>query len=543
MKSRILLLSLLSCLFLTADIHAQFTHQDTLRGTNTPERAWWDVLYYTIGVSPDYASKTIEGGVIITFKVVTPGNRMQIDLQQPMELNTVQWKEDDLSFTREGNVCYITFPRTLKPGTVEELSLRFSGKPRQAVRPPWDGGWIWAKDKMGRPWITVACEGLGASSWFPCKDYQGDEPDNGASLTLLVPDTLMAVANGRLTDQHAAGNSTSFTWEVKNPINNYNIIPYIGKYVNWTDVYKGDKGPLDCSYWVLDYDLDKAKVQFGRDVHPMLKAFEYWFGPYPFYEDGYKLVETPHLGMEHQSAIAYGNEFRNGYRGRDLSASGWGLKWDFIIVHESGHEWFGNNITSKDVADMWVHEGFTNYSETLFTDYLYGKAAGNAYCQGTRALIQNDRPIIGTYGVNREGSSDMYYKGGNLIHTIRQVINNDEKFRQILRGLNKDFYHQTVTSSQVENYISKKSGIDFSKVFDQYLRTVKIPVLEYRISGTRVSFRWTNCVEGFNLSVRTADGKRTLHPSTSWQETKLPAGAADLTIDPDYYIKTKKTEP
>lgn len=460
-----------------------FTRQDTLRGTITPERAWWDVLQYDISVQPDYQTKTIKGSSRITCKVTGPGTRMQIDLQQPMQAGSFTWNGQRIPAQRDGNVYYITFPQSLPAGSIQTINITFSGKPREAIRPPWDGGWIWSKDNQGRPWMSVACQGLGASVWYPCKDHQSDEPDNGATLTITVPDSLTGVGNGRLQHKQSNENgTTSYTWKVVNPINNYTIIPYIGKYITWHEDFAGEKGNLDCDYWVLDYNLNKAKQQF-KQVPAMLQCFEYWFGPYPFYEDGYKLVEAPHLGMEHQSAVAYGNGFQNGYLGRDLSGSGWGSKWDFIIVHESGHEWFANNITTNDIADMWVHEAFTNYSESLFTTCQYGTEAGNAYCIGTRQLIQNDIPVVGPYNVNQEGSGDMYYKGGNLLHMIRQCINDDAAFRNILRGLNSTFYHKTVTGKEVEDYISKQSGIDFSKVFDQYLRTTQIPVLEYEVKG------------------------------------------------------------
>jgi aminopeptidase N len=297
-------------------------------------------------------------------------------------------------------------------------------------------------------------------------------------------------------------------------------VPYIGQYVNFTDTLMGEKGKLDLSYWVLDYNLDKAKKQFGRDVKRMLRAFEYWFGPYPFYEDGFKLVESSHLGMEHQSGIAYGNKFLNGYLGGDLSGSGWGLKWDYIIVHEAGHEWFGNNITTNDIADMWVHEGFTMYSEVLFIEYYYGKKAADEYIQGLRSRISNDIPLIGPYGVNREGSGDMYNKGANLLHTIRQVIDNDDLFRKILRGLNKEFYHKTTSSKEVETYISKQSGKDFSKVFDQYLRNTAIPELECKEKGNNLDYRWTNCVPGFNMPVKLKSGMW-FYPTTQWKKTPI----------------------
>ena len=349
----------------------------------------------------------------------------------------------------------------------------------------------------------------------------------------------MAIGNGVLKNISKDGALATYTWEVKAPINNYDLIPYIGYYKNFNEIYNGEAGPLHCNYWVLDYNLDKAKEQF-KQASQMLKAFEYWFGPYPFYEDGYKLVEAPHLGMEHQSAVAYGNKYRNGYLGQDLSGSGWGLKWDYIIVHESGHEWFGNNITTKDIADMWVHEGFTDYSETLFTEFYYGKEAADAYVMGIRKNIKNNKPIIGTYGVNREGSEDMYYKGANLLHTIRQVIANDSLFRNILRGLNKTFYHQTVTSKQIETYISQQSGHDFSKVFDQYLRNIQIPVLQLQVQGNNLKYRWQNVISGFNLPIKLTNNQW-IAPTTTWKTTKMQNATADsLTADPNFYIKVQK---
>jgi len=513
----------------------EFTHQDTLRGSINSERDWWDVLCYDINVQPDYVSKKISGKVIITYKVVKDSKAaMQIDLQEPMMITGIeQEKSGKRKFTREGNVYHVDVKNT-SVNTIQKLTIQFEGFPRVAVNPPWDGGWIFTKDAKGRPWMTVACQGLGASVWYPCKDHQSDEPDNGASLSITVPDSLVAVANGRLAGKKAAKKGfTTWKWEVKNPINNYNIVPYIGKYVNWTEVYNGEKGNLDCSYWVLDYDLEKAKKQFTQ-AKDMLKCFEYWFGPYPFYEDSYKLVETPHLGMEHQSAVAYGNKFLNGYLGMDLSGSGWGKKWDYIIIHESGHEWFANNITANDIADMWIQEGFTCYSETLYTECLFGKKAADEYTQGLRKGIQNDLPIIGPYGVNQEGSSDMYNKGNNIIHTIRQVIDNDSLFRQILRGLNKDFYHKTVTSSEIENYISQKSGKDLSKIFNQYLRTTNIPVLEYKVNNNTITYRWANTIDGFDMPLKLDDGKW-IQPTTEWKTME----GENLQVDKNFYIRTK----
>ncbi len=534
---------------------SKLSRQDTLRGSITPERAWWNVLTYFIRITPDYNTKTIKGSNEIAFSVLNGGKKkkMQIDLQQPLVIDSIFFNSKKLEqFTRNGNVFIIDFgptdfPVTKKkdkesiPPLLQHIEIYYHGKPREAKTPPWDGGWIWSKDAKGRPWMTVTCQGLGASVWYPCKDYQGDEPDDGATLQINVPDTLVAVGNGRLVSkQEGPGNTVSYKWVVKSPINNYNIVPYIGKYLHWSDNFIGETGQdLTLDYWVLDYNLDKSKKQFDRDVKRMLKAFEHWFGPYPFYEDGFKLVESSHLGMEHQSATAYGNHYMDGYLGRDLSGTGWGLKWDYIIVHESGHEWFANNITTNDIADMWVHEGFTMYSEALFIEYYYGKEAADEYVQGIRNTINNDKPVIGPYGVNQEGSGDMYNKGANMLHTIRQVINDDSLFRQILRGLNNVFFHQTIDSKDIEKYMTEKSGKDLSKIFDQYLRTTKIPVLEYKIQNRSLMYRWGNCIAGFNMPVNTNIGW--LYPSTKWQDKKITDGLMEnVEADPNFYITVKK---
>src|SRR5690606_10432522 len=352
----------------------EFNHQDSLRGTNNAFRNWWNVLRYDIEIEPDFEQKSIKGKNKISFQIDNSktGKILQIDLQQPMKIDKILFDNKDFkNYKRDGNVYFLHFDNELEFNSKHILEIQFSGKPRIAKNAPWDGGWIFTKDEKNRPWMTVACQGLGASVWYPNKDYQGDEPDLGATLTMIVPQDLTAVANGKLIQkENFGGDKSKFVWEVKNPINNYNIIPYIGKYVEIKDKFDGEKGTLDLNYWVLDYNLEKAKKQF-QQTKSMLNTFENWFGRYPFYEDGYKLVEAPHLGMKHQSAVAYGNHFQNGDVGRDLSFSGWRLKWDFISIHESGHEWFRNNITSNAVADMWIHESFTAYSETLYTQEMF----------------------------------------------------------------------------------------------------------------------------------------------------------------------------
>lgn len=528
-----------------------FTHADTLRGSNTAERAWWDVLHYDISVKPDYANKSIEGKTTITYKVIKNNGRekMQIDLQEPLIIKKILFNNSQkLNYKREGNVFHVSVPKQVA-GSQHKVTIEYEGKPKEAVRPPWDGGWIWAKDSLGRPWMSVTCEGLGASVWYPCKDIMSDEPDNGATLTIIAPKSLVAVGNGRLKSMSTTNELSTYTWEVVNPINTYNIIPYIGKYVGWDDTLVGEKGKLDLSFWALDYDLSRAEKQFTQ-AKSVIHCMEYWFGPYPFYEDGYKLIQAPHLGMEHQSAVAYGNHFKNGYLGRDLSGSGWGLKWDFIIEHESAHEWFGNSITAKDVADMWIHEGFTSYSETLYTECLFGKEAGNEYNVGVRKAIENKYPVIGYYGVNYSSpSTDMYYKGSNMLQTIRHIIKNDSLWRSILRGLNDTFYHKTVTTQEVENYISRKAGIDFSKVFDQYLRTTDIPELQYYYSGDKmkVYFRWANTVSGFNMPLHLHQSIEnvTVYPETNWKEMDMENNNASLFdsafLKNSYYITVKQT--
>ncbi|WP_153796313.1 M1 family metallopeptidase [Foetidibacter luteolus] len=526
-----------------------YTRADTLRGSITAGRAWWNVLKYDITVQPDYANKHLLGKSSITYKVLQDkhANTLQLDLQEPLAIDSIVLNnKSKLNFTKEGNAWHVQPPQQAK-GSVQVIDVYYQGQVHEAKRAPWDGGWTFTTDSLSRPWMTVTCQGLGASIWYPCKDHQSDEPDNGASLTMIVPDTLVAVANGRLQSKTSNGKGTAtYTWAVVSPINNYDIIPYIGKYVNFKDLYNGEKGQLDIDYWVLDYNLDKAKDYLPKEVNSMLQAFEHWFGPYPFYEDGYKLIDVPHTGMEHQSAVAYGNWYKPGYRGRDGSGTGWGLKWDFIVIHESGHEWFGNNITSNDLADMWIHEGFTNYSETLYIDYLWGSHAANAYNAGIRRGIRNDKPIIPDYNINAQGSGDMYPKASNMIHAIRHSINNDTLFRSIMRGLNKAFYHKTVDAAEIKTFFSKSTGFNCNKVFDQYLTTTQIPVLEYYTSSSKVFYRYSNCIKGFNLPLLLKDKTSSIKifPGEAWKSSNITAAQSALfnkaAIESMYYITAEQ---
>jgi len=520
-----------------------FTREDTLRGSVTPERAWWDLTYYALSIQTHLDSQLIQGSNEIHYRVLQPGQVLQIDLQPPLRLERAEQDGETLTIERAGKQSfYIKLKKQQISGALESVTLWYSGRPRRARNAPWDGGFSWAKDSQGRHFVGTSCQGLGASAWWPCKDHPYDEPDS-QTIRLTVPMPYDAVSNGRLRRVQVNSDSTrTFEWHVRSPINNYGVTLNIAVYTHFSDTFLGEKGVLTLDYYVLPENVDKARAQF-RQAKDMLRAFEYWFGPYPFYEDGYKLVEAPFLGMEHQSAIAYGNNYRNGYMGSDLSRTGRGKNWDYIIVHESGHEWFANNITYSDIADMWVHEGFTSYSEGLFVEYYQGKDAGAEYLRGLRRSITNTRPIIAPYGVNARGSQDMYPKGANLLHTLRQVVDNDSLWRAVLRGMNRDFYHQVVSSADVEAYLIRHTGKNLQKVFDQYLRHTGVPVLEYRIDKKQLTYRWSNCIEGFDMPVKvstTAGQWYFIYPTTEWKSTPLRRlKPANFRVDENFYIYTE----
>ena len=541
LASRVLLLA--AAASATASAQQQtFTHADTLRGSITPERAWWDVVFYDLHVRLDPADSTIGGWNGITYRVTGPSRAMQVDLQAPLEVDSILQDGRRLTHRRDGNALFVSLAAKQPKGATKTLTVYYHGRPTVAVRPPWDGGLIWARDPDGRNWISTACQGLGASVWWPTKDTQADEPDS-QRVALTVPDSLEAVANGRLRGVERPGDGwATWEWFVTSPINNYDVAAYVGRYAQFTDVYQGERGLLTLDFHPLAANLDAAREQW-KQVRPMLQCFEHWFGPYPWYQDGYQLVEAPHLGMEHQSAVAYGNGYRNGYRGTDLSGTGWGLTWDFIVIHESAHEWWGNSVTTADLADMWVHESFANYSESLYTECRYGRDAGAAYQRGTRTLIQNQRPIVGPYGVNSDGTIDGYYKGGNMLHTIRQAIGNDTTWRAVLRGVQAEFAHRIVTGRQVQDYMSAHAGIDLHRVFDQYLTTTKVPVLQYRLNGASLTYRWANVVAGFGMPVVVLAGPRRpvrLTPTEQWQTTDIGLKQPeDFRVDENFYVDAR----
>ncbi|MCF7567905.1 M1 family metallopeptidase [Sabulilitoribacter arenilitoris] len=519
-----------------------FSRQDSLRGSITPEREWWDLTYYHLDIKVEPDKKFISGKNTIHYKVLKTDSVMQIDLQPPLKLTKATQNNKELNIKHDGNAHFISLYIKQNIGDTNSVTVYYEGIPKEAVRAPWDGGVSWKKDNNGNHFIATSCQGLGASVWWPNKDHMYDEVDS-MQISVNVPDKLMNVSNGRLRKVEQIKDTKTYHWFVKNPINNYGVNINIGDYVNFFEVYNGMAGNLDMNYYVLRDNLEKAKKHF-KDAPKMMKAFEHWFGQYPFYADSFKLVEVPYLGMEHQSSVTYGNQYKKGYLGNDLSGTGWGLKFDFIIIHEAGHEWFANSITNKDIADMWIHESFTAYSENLFLDYYYGKEASADYVIGTRKNIANDKPIIGKYyGVNKKGSgTDMYYKGANMLHTLRQLIEDDEKWRQILRKMNITFYHKTVTTQQIENFLSKETGINLTEFFNQYLRTTKIPTLEYLHKNKSLKYRWTNIIDGFDMPIQIKIGnkKQWIYPKTEWQNLKISSSKTPIVVDKNFYVETKK---
>ncbi|APU69231.1 M1 family metallopeptidase [Christiangramia flava] len=525
--SKIALFLLFSCGISQAQVvgdnHTKYTRADTLRGSLRPERINYDALKYHLKLKVEPDKKFISGSNVISFEVLKDMPVMQLDLFRNMEIDSVIFQDQSLEYEREYNAVFLSFPEPLKIGVKDSLEFFYHGQPVIAKNAPWDGGFVWTQDEDGNPWVGVAVQGTGASLWYPNKDHQSDEPDS-AQLDIAVPNGLMNVSNGRFIGKTDLGNGfTEWRWKVVNPINNYDVMINIGNYEHFSDTFQD----LDLDYYVLPYNLEKAKKQFA-EVKDMMACFYEKMGPYPFEEDGYKLVEVPYLGMEHQSAVAYGNHYQMGYLGRDLSGTGIGLKWDFIIIHESGHEWYGNSITSKDIADMWIHEGFTSYTEAIYIECRWGKEKALEYLKGTRKSIGNVRPVIGEYGVNAEGSGDMYPKGSNLLNMIRSIYNDDELWWNTLRDYTATFKHQTVTTQQVENFFDQATEVDLKPVFDQYLRHAAIPELQFKKEKDQIFFRWKANVENFKMPVDVFidEDETRLNATTEWQA--LPVNEDDL---------------
>ncbi len=515
----------------------KYTLADTLKGTITPERAWWDVNYYHLSVAVNLNDSTISGSNVIQFTVKDSSKRMQIDLQAPMQIRSIIKSGKPLSYQSVGNAHFITFDENLPINSSQQITVNFYGSPFVGDNPPWSGGIVWSTDSKGKPFVATACQSIGASVWWPCKDHPYDEPDS-VKISVTVPKKLMNVSNGRLVSTQKNRKTKTYTWEVSNPINNYGVNLNIGNYTHIKHAFNGEKGLLNCNYYVLKQDKHKAKKYFKDQVTKMLTAFEHWFGPYPFYKDGYKLVQAPYVGMEHQSSVTYGNGFKYGYGDYRISNTKWDTLFDFIIIHESGHEWFANSITNTDVADMWIHEGFTSYSENLFVNYHFGKQASSEYVIGTRQRIRNTTPIITDYNVSNQPPSDMYFKGAQLPHYLRSLLNNDDKWRAILRKMNVQFYHKTISSAQLENFLIQETGYDLKNFFHQYLRTTQIPTLEYQKTETDFLYRWTNTIDSYNAPLRIFRNNESLliHPTNSFKKLSLNK-TDEIKFDPNFYIQ------
>ncbi len=516
---KIFLLSLLTIAFQQIQSQETFTRKDSLHGGLRFERTCFDVQRYDLNIKINPTEQSIVGFNEISFKVAENTGKIQIDLFENMQVDSIVFDNKKLEYKREFDAVFIDFPNELLKNTNQKIKFYYSGKPLVAKNAPWDGGFVFTKDNNEKDWVANAVQGTGASLWFPVKDSQTDEPDLGATIKVAVPNGLMNVSNGRFIGKEDLNNGyTRWDWEVKNPINTYSISVNIGDYVHFGENYKG----LDLDYYVLRQDEAKARIQFEQ-VKPMMDCFQSKFGPYPFPEDGYKLVQAPYLGMEHQSAVTYGNKFGNGYLGRDLSGTGVGMTFDFIIIHESGHEWFGNSITSKDIADMWIHEAFTCYSESVFIECQLGAEKSQVYINGLAKNIQNDKPIIGNYGVNNEGSGDMYYKGALMLNTIRSVINDDNKWWAIVLDYSNTYKHKIIDAQTVINFFNQKSGLNLTPIFDQYLKYDNIPILELKLEHKKLIYCWKTDVENFDMPVdiEFQNKKIRLDATNQWKKSKF----------------------
>ena len=539
-------LSLLICLLwlMNVSLHAQvvtksrqYTEADTLRGSLRPERNF-DVLKYHLNVKVVPEEKFISGYNTISFKAEEDLKVMQIDLFENMKIDSVLFKGKKLNYQRRYNAVFINMYPVVPKTAVDSVQVYYSGNPIVAKNAPWDGGFVFTEDEQGNPWIGIAVQGTGASLWYPNKDHQSDEPEE-VLIEAAVPNELMNVSNGRFIGKEILGDGyTRWSWKVSNPINNYNVMLNIGNYVHFSDKFED----LDLDYYVLPYNLEKAKQQF-EEVNDMMACFYEKLGPYPFEEDGFKLVETPYLGMEHQSSVGYGNKYQKGYLGRDLSGTGIGLKWDFIIIHESGHEWYGNSITAADIADMWIHEGFTTYSEAVYIECRWGKEEALKYLEGIRKNIENSSRIIGDYGVNSEGSGDMYYKGANLLNTIRSIYDNDDLWWKTIKDYTATFRHQIVDTRTVEDFFNAATPVDLTPVFDQYLRQKAIPELQLKKENNTVYYRWNTDVDNFEMPVDVFvnDREIRLFPSTEWKEfSERVASEEKIQLNsPEFYVNVK----
>jgi aminopeptidase N len=532
-----------------------FTHADSLRGELTPGRSCYDVYFYDLHLKIDTGTHSISGYNTIYFKVVKDFDIMQVDLFRNMDIDSIIFHRTHLSnYFRDSNTIIFNINNKCNgcvlhlvefEGAKDSIKIYYHGSPQIAKNPPWDGGFIWSKDSLGNPWIDVACEGTGASLWWPCKDHLSNKPDS-MRMTFDVPEGLMCVSNGRLRAETKLNNGfTRFTWFVSKPIINYDVTLNIADYAHISDYYLNGKDTLTLDYYVLKYNEEKARKHFEQ-VKPMLACYEKFFGKYPFYTDGYKLVESTYWGMEHQSCVAYGNHYQNNNFG-----------FDFIIIHESAHEWWGNSLSCSDAADMWLHEAFATYAEALYIECTQNYQTAVKYLHKQQKRISNKYPIIGPYNVNFQGTNDdddMYFKGTWMLQTFRHVINNDSLFFAILRGLQKKFEYTSTNSKDVIACISKIAGKEYTPFFNQYLYNAKPPVFEYKLkqegNGVLLSYRWDSVVKNFQMPLKVnskvADSVKTyitITPGTEWQSLQLNnLKPSDFSIDLDEYYIIPKNE-
>ena len=509
----------------------KFTHKDSLRGSLNPARSCYDVNYYHLNIIVDPGRQTVTGIVTIGFTVTKTTDSIQVDLFSNYTVMGAMYDSNWMYVRRYGNCMFIHFTDTLKAGKRYSVDIHYTGHPPIAKKPPWDGGFIWGKDSLERTWVGVACEGLGASSWWPCKDYLGDKPDS-AKISIKVPEGYFCVSNGQLKSiEDCFDGYNKFNWVVTYPINTYNITLNIGKYERIHDTFQSLAGPLALDYFVLDYHKAQAISYFSKQVKPMLKCFEKYFGAYPFTRDGYGLVETSYWGMEHQGAIAYGNHFK-------LNENG----FDFIIVHESAHEWWGNSLSVNDQAEMWLHESFATYAESLYLECMNGKAAAQNYLNTQRNLIKNQFPLIGHFGVNEyeRADNDIYYKGVWMLHTIRSVIKNDSLWFNIIHSFQDKYKYGNITSADFIKLVSEKTGKNFDAFFDQYLKQDSLPFLSFKAeqngSAIVLTYSWKNTVKGFNMPVD-IDIKGTIfriYPNEKQQKIKITTRQFPKSSDGNY---------
>ena len=539
-------------LFSVKSICQEFSLSDSLRGSLSSYRSCYDVYYYDLNVTIDDENKELINSYNDFYITsLEDFDNIQIDLFSNLEINSIVFNETKLNFKRKFNAVFIDFPEIIKKGENVKFRVNYDGKPRKAVNPPWDGGFSWDYDKNKNPWIGVSCQGLGASSWWPCKDHQSDEPDS-MRITCTVRSPLKVVSNGKLIsnksgyDLKLKSKVNTSSWFVSYPINNYNVTLCAADYAHFSDYYLSNSDTLFLDYYVLTYNETKAKEHF-KQVKPMLECFEEYFGQYPFINDGFSLVETPYLGMEHQSAIAYGNNYLPGYNGNKNFIAG--LDFDYIIVHETGHEWWGNSITTNDIADMWIHEGFCTYSEVIYVECMYGYETMLEYVNNQKRFVRNDKPIVGPYNVNKKGSNDMYQKGSLMLHTLRNLINDDELWFSILKGISIDFKYKVLDGKDIIEYINRKVDFNLSLFFNQYLFNSKIPILEYKIQKEGreyvLLYRW-NAIKDFDMKLLINDGEKNIwiSPNSEWKEYTI--GNVDIknfSIRDDlFYVDTKKVD-